>query len=95
MPEADEGDSLRPLTPLTKRLLWLPALMPPPLAVAEAAAVAEVAVEGVVEEVPLQRSASPGVRSTTSNDTKGKGKGKGRKMGCMYFNQGKGSCSKG
>ena len=47
MPQADEGDSLRPLTPLTKRLLWLPALMPPPLAVAEAAAVAEVVVEGV------------------------------------------------
>ena len=30
------------------------------------------------------------------NDTKGKGKGKfdSRKMGCMYFNQGKGSCLK-
>ena len=53
MPEADEGDSLRPLTQLTKRLLWLPAQMPPPLVVAEAAAVAEFVVEGVVEEVPL------------------------------------------
>ena len=43
-----------------------------------------------------QRSASPGVRSTASNDAKGKGKGKfdSRKMGCMYFNQGKGSCLK-
>ena len=43
-----------------------------------------------------QRSASPGVRSTASNDTKGKGKGKfdSRKMGCMYFSQGKGSCLK-
>ena len=43
-----------------------------------------------------QRSASPGVRSTATNDTKGKGKGKfdSRKMGCMYFNQGKGSCLK-
>ena len=40
------------------------------------------------------RSASPGVRSNTSNDNKGKGKGKfdSKKMGCMYFNQGKGSC---
>ena len=36
-----------------------------------------------------QRSASPGVRSTASNDTKGKGKGKfgSREMGCLYFNQ--------
>ena len=42
------------------------------------------------------RSASPGVRSNASNDNKGKGKGKfdSRKMGCMYFNQGKGSCLK-
>ena len=45
------------------------------------------------------RSASPGVRSNSSNssnDNKGKGKGKfdSRKMGCMYFNQGKGSCLK-
>ena len=41
------------------------------------------------------RSASPGVRSNASNDNKGKGKGKfdSRKMGCMYFNQGKGSCT--
>ena len=50
MPEADEGDSLCPLAPLTKRLLWLSAPTPPPLAVVEAAAV-EVVVEGVVEEV--------------------------------------------
>ena len=43
-----------------------------------------------------QRSASPGVRSIASNGIKGKGKGKfnSRKMGCMYFNQGKGSCLK-
>ena len=43
-----------------------------------------------------QRSASPWVRSTASNDTEGKGKEKfdSRKMGCMYFNQGKGSCRK-
>ena len=43
-----------------------------------------------------QRSASPGVRSTASNDAKGKGKGKfdSKKMGCMYFHQGKGSCLK-
>ena len=42
------------------------------------------------------RGASPGVRSNASNDNKGKGKGKfdSRKMGCMYFNQGKGSCLK-
>ena len=42
------------------------------------------------------RSASPGVRSNASNDNKGKGKGKfdSRKMGCMYFHQGKGSCLK-
>ena len=45
------------------------------------------------------RSASPGVRSNSSNSSNGnKGKGKGkfdsRKMGCMYFNQGKGSCIK-
>ena len=34
-----------------------------------------------------QRSASPGVRSNTSNDNKGKGTGKfdSKKMGCMYF----------
>ena len=39
------------------------------------------------------RSASPGVRSN-SGDSKGKGKGKfdSRTKGCMYFNQGKGSC---
>ena len=43
-----------------------------------------------------QRSASSGVRSTASNDTKGKGKGQfdSREMGCMYFSQGKGSCLK-
>ena len=43
-----------------------------------------------------QRSASPGVRSTASNDMKGKGKGKfdSKKTGCMYFNQGTGSCLK-
>ena len=43
-----------------------------------------------------QRGASLGVRSIASNDIKGKGKGKfnSRKMGCMYFNQGKGSCLK-
>ena len=34
-----------------------------------------------------QRSASPGVRSSASNGTKGKGKGTGRKMGCMYVLQ--------
>ena len=54
MPEADEGDSLRPLTPLTKRLLWLPALTPPPIAAVEAAV--EVAVEGVVEEVTFNEA---------------------------------------
>jgi len=39
------------------------------------------------------RSASPGVRSDSS-DSKGKGKGKfdSRTKGCMYFNQGKGTC---
>ena len=39
------------------------------------------------------RSASPGVRSDIS-DSKGKGKGKfdSRTKGCMYFNQGKGTC---
>ena len=43
-----------------------------------------------------QRSASPGVRSTASNGIKGKGKRKfdSRKMVCMYFSQGKGSCLK-
>ena len=43
-----------------------------------------------------QRSASPGVTSIASNDAKEKGKGKfdSRKMGCMSFNQGKGSCVK-
>ena len=42
-----------------------------------------------------QRSANPGVQSIAGSDTKGKGKGKfDRKMGCMYFSQGKGSCLK-
>ena len=47
-----------------------------------------------------QRSASPGVRSTASTYVmilrKGNSKGKfgGRKKGCMYSNQGKGSCLK-
>ena len=50
MPEADEGDSLRPLTPLSKRIvLWLPALKPPPLTVV--VVVVADAVVDVVEEL--------------------------------------------
>ena len=56
MPEADEGDSLSPLTPLTKRIiLWLPALKPPPLVVVEVVVV-EVVVEDVAEEVTINEA---------------------------------------
>ena len=44
------------------------------------------------------RSASPGVRSDSGNPRGPKGGGKGKfdskKMGCMFFNQGKGTCLK-
>ena len=96
MPEADEGDSLRPLTPLTKIIiLWLPALKPPPLTVVAVVVAVEVVVEDVVEEVTFNGAlALECDLRTTSNANKGKGK-RGRKMGSAYFNQGKGSCLKG